>query len=260
MAYDFDGQRAQIMVIIVAQRLTGGNHNALACVYTQRIEIFHVAYGDAIVISVAYHLVLDFFPAFERFFDKHLRGKGQSFLRQSPQFFGIIAKSATKASQGVCRTHYDRITQFGSHIQSLRHTVGGTAAYGLDTYLVQALDKKLTILGVNDSLHRCAEHLYAVALEDAVTVQLDATIQRRLPAEGQQDTVGTLFLNNLGHKIWRHGQEVDFVGKALGGLHSGYIGIDQNSGYALFLHGLERLRSRIIKFAGFAYFECTAAQ
>ena len=55
--------RAQHLVFLVAQRLAGGHHDAVAGVDAHGIQVFHVADDYAIVRTVPHHLVLEFFPA-----------------------------------------------------------------------------------------------------------------------------------------------------------------------------------------------------
>jgi hypothetical protein len=42
--------------------------------YSERIKIFHVTNGDAVVLSVSYNLVLNFLPALEGSFHEDLEG------------------------------------------------------------------------------------------------------------------------------------------------------------------------------------------
>ena len=60
--------RAEHLVFRIAQCLAGGNHDAITGMNAHRIEVFHVADGDAIIGGVPHHLVLDLFPADQRTF------------------------------------------------------------------------------------------------------------------------------------------------------------------------------------------------
>ena len=72
MAHDADGEFAQLVVFGVGKGLRGSNHDALARVYAQRVEVLHVTHGDAVVEAVAHHLILDFLPSLQALFDQHL--------------------------------------------------------------------------------------------------------------------------------------------------------------------------------------------
>ena len=60
---------------------------------TQRVEVFHVTYGDTVVETVAYHFVFHLFPAFQALFNQHLRRERESFFSQYVQFFFIVAET-----------------------------------------------------------------------------------------------------------------------------------------------------------------------
>ena len=51
------------MVFAVGERLGWSHYYTFAGVNSERIEILHITHGDAIVVTVAYHLVFHFFPA-----------------------------------------------------------------------------------------------------------------------------------------------------------------------------------------------------
>ena len=248
------------MVVVVAQRLRGGHHDALAGMDAQRVEVFHVADGDAVVKAVAHHLVFDFFPAAQRFLDEHLGRECESFLHQGVELLGIVAESRAEAAQGVGCAHDDRVSQLLGDSQRRCLVGGGAAADGLDVDLVEFLDKELAVFSVDDGAHGGAEHLHAVALEHSRAEELHAAVEGGLAAEGEQDAVGALLGDDALDKGGRHGQEVYLVGKSLGGLHGGDVGVDEHSLEPLLLHGLERLGAGVVKLAGLADFQRSAAQ
>ena len=59
------GKFAQIIVILVRKRLRRGDHDALAGMYAQRVEVLHVADSDAIVVFVSDHLIFNLLPALQ---------------------------------------------------------------------------------------------------------------------------------------------------------------------------------------------------
>ena len=77
--------------------------------------------------------------------------------------------------------------------------------------------------------------------EDARAVQLDAAVERGLPAKGEEDPVGALRLDDLLDVARRDGQEVDLVGEALARLHRRDVRVDQHRRDALLLQGFDRL-------------------
>ena len=61
--------------------------------YAERVEVLHVADGDAIVETVAHHLIFHLFPALQTLFYEHLRGEGESLFGYFVQLFLIVAES-----------------------------------------------------------------------------------------------------------------------------------------------------------------------
>ena len=61
------------MILTIGERLRRGDDERLAGVNAERVHIFHVADGDAVVHAVTHDLVLDLLPAAEPLLDEDLR-------------------------------------------------------------------------------------------------------------------------------------------------------------------------------------------
>src|SRR5579883_1594690 len=117
------------------------------------------------------------------------------------------------------------------------------------------LRKLLPIFGENNGGNGRTQNLHPVPLQHARTVQLNATVERRLTAEGKQDAIGPLFSDDLLYKKSRHRQKVDLVCQQLGGLNGSNIGIDQDGRDALLAQRLESLRAGIVELARLPYLQ-----
>ena len=93
MTDNLDSQRTQLVVFRVGQRLRGSNHDRFAGMDAQRVEVLHVADGDAVVITVAHHLVFYLLPAFQRLLHQHLRRESKGFLGQFVKLLLVIAEA-----------------------------------------------------------------------------------------------------------------------------------------------------------------------
>ena len=67
-----DGESAEELVLLVVQGLSRRDDDRLAGVNAHRVEVLHVADGDAVVLLIADDLVLDLLPAAQIFLDKDL--------------------------------------------------------------------------------------------------------------------------------------------------------------------------------------------
>src|SRR3989338_4017947 len=85
VTYRFDGDLAERVVFLVGEGLRRRDDGRFSRMDTHRVQIFHVAYGYAIVCRVAHDLVFDLLPSVQIFFDKNLRHRTKErrkFLRK----------------------------------------------------------------------------------------------------------------------------------------------------------------------------------
>ncbi len=122
------------------------------------------------------------------------------------------------------------------------------------------MDEEFAVLGVHDGLYGGSEHFYSVAFEHPALEECHSAVECGLSAECEQYAVGAFFFDDFLNEVGCDGEEVDLVGESFGGLYGGDVGVDEDSGDALFLHCFESLRSRVVKFAGFSDLECSGAQ
>ena len=80
--------------------------------YADRVNIFHVADGNAVVISVAHDFIFDLFPSRNAAFDENLTDHGvvQAFDDDFNEFFLVLGDTAARSAHRVSRTDNDRIT------------------------------------------------------------------------------------------------------------------------------------------------------
>lgn len=95
--------------------------------YTHRVEVFHIADGDAVALGIAHHLVFNFLPARDTALNEHLphAGKADAVVRDLAQFLFIIRDAAAGAAKRIGRADDDRITD-GAENSSASSTVSTT--------------------------------------------------------------------------------------------------------------------------------------
>src|SRR5262245_2552797 len=121
MANNADGKLPQPMVIAVCERLTRRYDNAFARMDTKRVNVLHVADGDAIVRLVSHDLIFHFLPAIEVFFHQHLWRIGQASLDPFLQRLFVLAHARAQTSQRKRNSYHYRITDFGCRSSCLLH-------------------------------------------------------------------------------------------------------------------------------------------
>ena len=130
----------------------------------------------------------------------------------------------------------------------------------LQVGLAHLLHEEVTVLGVHDSLHTGAQHLHAILLQDALLEQLGAAVQGCLTAECQQDAVGTLLLDDFGHKKGIDGQEINLIRNTFTRLNSCHVRIDEHRADALFPKSLQSLTTRIVELTCLSNLQGTRTQ
>ena len=241
MTDDLDRELAKLVIVAIGERLRRSHHDRLASVDAERVEVLHVADGDAVVVAVAHHLILHFFPALETLLDKYLRREAESLVADGNELLLIVTETRAQATEGVCRTDDDRIAKVACSLLCLIERVAGMALDGVDTNLIETLHKEFAVFGVDDGLDRRTEHLHVVFLEHATLVELNSAVQCRLSAEAEQDAIGTFLLDDLLDEKWSDRQEIHTVGNAFRSLHCGNIRVNENALDAFFLQCLESL-------------------
>ncbi len=231
------------MVFAVGKGLRRCDDDALAGVYAQRIEVFHVADRYTVVVTVTHNLVFYLLPTLEALLHEHLGRERKCFLCQFVELFLVVAEAGAKSAERICGTEYHGIAQFLSCGACLLDRLASFALDSLYVDFVKSLYEQLAVLGVHDSLHLCTEHTHAILLKNARLVKFNAAVQCCLSAECEQNTVGTLFLDDPLDEIRLHGKEVYLVGHALGSLHRGDVRVDENSVNSLFPKCFEGLRA-----------------
>lgn len=68
-------------------------------------------HGDAVVIGVSDHLVLDLLPTFEGFVYKDLRGVSEGRHYQGDEFFSVVGKSGAQTAESERRANQDGESQ-----------------------------------------------------------------------------------------------------------------------------------------------------
>jgi len=238
VTHNLDAQLAELMILAVGERLRRSDHDRLAGMDAERVEILHVTHRDTVVVTVSHHLIFYLFPAFQTLLHQYLGRERECLFTEFGQFFVVLGEARTQSAQRVCGAHDDRITQSVSGLLGLFGILASLTLDGLDIDLVEFLNEQLAILSIHDGANRRAQHSYVVLLEHTALVKLHSTVERRLSAKAQQDAVGALFLYDTLHEIRLNGQEVDLVGHALRCLYGGDIGVDEHRLDALLTQSL----------------------
>ena len=257
-----DRDRAEELVLLVVQRLRRRHHQGLPGVDPHRVHVLHVADGDAVVLPVAHHLVLDFLPAAEGLLDEHLRllrVVGPEDVGERGLEFGLrLDDGAPLAAQREADAQHQRQPDRERGLPRFVAAVADDAPRGQHADLREAGVEAPPILGVPDALHRGAEHLDPGLPEPLL--ELEAAVERGLAAEGERHAVHAFLLGDLPHEARGHRVQVEAVRHPLAGLDRRDVRIHEDGAHALLAQRLDGLGPRVVELAGLADLERPRAE
>ena len=183
MSHYINGFLAQEMILPIGQSLGWSHDYALSGVDAEGVEIFHIADSDAVVIAVAHHLVFDFLPAFQGFFNQHLRRKVEGFGHCLLQLVFIFAETGAQTSECIGGTHNYREAHHSGCLHRLLGCGSRVGFDGLDPDFVQFLHEKFPVLSLDYGLYRSAEHLHSVFFQNPAAMKFHSAVEGGLSSE-----------------------------------------------------------------------------
>ena len=130
--------------------------------------------------------------------------------------------------------------------------VGGGRRRGVEADLGHGLLEQLAVLGGGDGLGVGADELDAVAVEGAVLDELHGQVQRGLPAEGGQQGVGLLALDDALEDLGGERLDVGGVGEVGVGHDRRRVRVGEDDAVALLPQHPAGLGARVVELAGLA--------
>ena len=251
-ANDLQAGRPQHLILFVGEGLAGGDYDAVAGMDAHRVEVFHIADGDAVVGAVAHYLILDFLPAHQRAFQQDLGNGagGQAGFGDGLEFFRGVGDAAAAAAQGVGRADDQRQAQPAGRLPRLFQRVDGDILRFRLADFVQEVAEEFPVFRTADGFQRRPQQPHGVAFQHPGVGQGHRQVEAGLPAQGRQKAVGPLPPDNPFQHF--HGQrlDVDAVGNALVGHDGGRVGVDEDGLHALLAQRLAGLGAGVVKLGG----------
>ncbi len=218
------------------------------------VEVLDRADDDAVVLAVAHHLHLVFFPADQRFLDQQFTG-GRSFQPAGAdldEFFHVVGDAAAGAAHGEGWADDDREAEAGLDLLGFFHAVRDAGTCRAEADPGHGLLELLAVLGLVDGFLPGADHFHAELFQHSMPGEVERAIQCGLPPHGRQQRVGALLLDDLRHHLPGDRLDVGHV-RHVGVGHDGRrVGVDQDDLVAFFLQRLAGLCAGIVELARLA--------
>ena len=240
---------------LVGQRLDRGNDDRIAGVNPERVDVLHRAHGDARVVGIAHHLVLDLLPADEAPFDHDLVDRTGAQAGTDPLPVGRfrLDDPAAGAAQREGRPNNGRQPDLlERHVRGV-FTLRGRQPFDYRARRVRLVDpieqvaERLAILGHPDRLERRPEQADVVALEDTRLREGRGQVEGRLSAEAGKEAVRFLARNDGFDRFDGQRLEVDRVGDLRVGHDRGRVAVDEDRPDALRPEGAASLRAGVVE-------------
>lgn len=272
MTDDIDSSRSEHVVVGIREGLRRGNDDGVSGMNTERIKVLlisqsragfwtthlHVTDRDTVVSAISNNLVLDLLPSLHTLLNQNLGRNGESLATEVAELLLVFGETGSQTTESKGSSDNDREPNLGGSLQGLLK-VGGRSRFGaLFANLLHGSSEHFSIFGGDDGFDGSTENLDAEL--GKLILELDTDTQGGLTTESTVDTVRFLVLDDLEHKVWSDGQEVDLVGQTLGRLDGGNVWIDQDGIDTFLLESLDSLRSRIVEFSGLTNRKTTGSE
>src|ERR1700678_2443135 len=162
--------------------------------HADRVDVFHVANGDAVAGVVAQHFVLDFFPTEQRRLEQDLMDetRRQAGIENFTQLLLVVGDATAGTAKRVRRTDHQRVTDaLGEGDAGLN--LGDDFAFGdrladFDHLLLETF----AVFGQLDRFYRRPQRFDPILFQDTGFVEFDREIQTGLAPERRQQRVWPL--------------------------------------------------------------------
>ncbi len=251
LAQHRDARIAHDLVFLVGQRLRRGDRDRVAGVHAHRIQILDRTDDDAIVVAVAHHFHLEFFPAEQRFLDQQLaRRRGfQSALADLDELLAVVGDAAAAAAHREGRADHRREAQHLLHLQRFFHAVRDRRTGRGQPDAGHRLLEFFAVFGLVYGFPARAYHLDAVFFQHSMFGQVQRAVQRGLPAHRRQDRIGPFPLDDLFDDPPGDRLDIGRIRHAGIGHDRGGIRVHQDYAIAFLAQRLAGLRAGIIELA-----------
>ncbi len=219
-----------------------------------RIDVFHIADGDAGVGTIAHHFVFDFLPAQQATLEQHLvdgagtktRGYDAIELRHR------VGHTAAGAAKRVGRADNKWQGNLFDEGAGFLNAVNDLALNRRFTDATEQILEQFTILGHLNRFQRCAEQADSVMIENAEFAHLYGEIEPGLATDGCQHAFRALPLDHPADHIGCQWLDVHGVGNILVRHDRGGIGIHEDGTDAFLAQALAGLRTGVVEFGRLA--------
>ena len=247
---DVDGCFTEQSQFSFVKSLSRSNYNGVTGVNANGVNVFHGAYGNAVVSSVADYFEFDFFPASDATFNQALTdgAVAQAFLYNVNQFVFVVSNTATSAAQGVSGANDQRIADLTTEFASSHDGFNdGTFRNRLVDFF-HCFFEQFTVFATFNSGDLSAKKSYIVISENAFFFQCHCQVQTNLTTQGCKQGVRTFTFDDVFEEFNIYRFNIYAVCNVNVGHDGCRIGVYQYNFKAFFFQSTASLSTSIVKF------------
>ena len=239
----------QHLVLLVTQGLGWSHYDTVSGVNADRVNVFHITYGDAVSCTVAHYFILDFFPSGDAALYQNLANTGetQTVGKNLDQLLLIISDTAAASAQSVSRTKYNRIAdligEFNTGLHIMYHQ---RCRYRLTDFFHRILEF-LTVLCFLDRLRGGSDQADIVLTQESAFFQFHRQVQSRLSSQSRKYAVRLFLDDQLLHNLYGQRLNVNTVCDILVRHNGRRIGVQKHNLDAFLFQGTAGLCSCVVK-------------
>ena len=249
LADDVQRRSTQHLVLFVSKCLRRSYYDTVSCMHTNRINIFHITYGNAIACAVTHDLVLNFLPSGDATLYQNLSHtrKTKSVFQNLSQLIFVVRDSAAASAKCVCRTKYNRITDGVSKVYTGLYRFYNERSCDWLSDFFHRLFKFQTVFGFFDGLRGCSDQAHIVLLQKSSLLKLHGKVQSCLSSQCWKHAVRLFFDNQLFYNLYGQRLNINSVCNVFIGHNGRRIGVEQNNLNTFLFQRTARLCSGIVK-------------
>ena len=248
-ADDAQRGRAEHLVLLVGERLRRRDDDGVAGMHAHRVDVLHVADGDAGVTAVAHHLVLDLFPTEEGALDKHLadRRRCHTARHTCGELCGVVGYPTARAAEREGRPDDEWVAHARRErervLDRMRRDRFGNGLADREEKLLE----RLAVLGLLDRRKRRAQKANSKAFERPGLRELHREVQAGLPAQRREESARPLLLDDPLEYVDGERFDIRDVGDTGVGHDRRGIRVHENGLDAFLAQRAARLRPRVVE-------------
>ena len=218
--------------------------------YTNRVNVFHVADSNTVSCTVTHYFVFDFFPSRDTTFYKNFSytGKSETILEDFSQFVFVISDTTATSTKCVSRTENDRISYLFSKSHTIFYCCYDFRSSNRLTDFFHGVFEFLTVFSLLDRLCCGTDQTHIMLFEKTFFFQFHCKVQTCLATQCRQYAVRFFFKDQLLYNLYSKRLNINFICNGRVCHYSRRIGIAQDYFIPLFFQRKTCLCSRIIKF------------